>query len=112
MIWFDVDKTLEELEDADWGEPSYHSHLVETCHELRRKPLRDFTIEDLRIMIGQQIGLPFLVPLALDILEQNPLAEGDFFAGDLLYSVFRVRLVFLERSSAAPGTSRGSRKQL
>ncbi len=28
-------------------------------------------------MIGQSIGLPSLVPLALDILEQNPLAEGE-----------------------------------
>lgn len=41
-------------------------------------------------MIGQRIGLPHLVPLALDVLEQDPLAEGDFYPGDLLRNVCRV----------------------
>lgn len=38
-------------------------------------------------MIGQDIGLPFLIPLALDILETNILAEGDYYGGDLLNAV-------------------------
>ena len=38
-------------------------------------------------MIGQNIGLNFLIPLALDELKQNILAEGDFYEGDLLKSV-------------------------
>lgn len=41
-------------------------------------------------MIGQDIGLPYLVPLALDILRDNPLAEGDMYEGDLLFHVVRV----------------------
>jgi hypothetical protein len=47
----------------------------------------EFTVEDLRIMIGQQIGLWHLMPLTVAVLEQDPLAEGDFYAGDLLSSV-------------------------
>jgi hypothetical protein len=31
--------------------------------------------------------LPHLVPLALDILEHDPLAEGDCYPGDLLMSL-------------------------
>jgi len=40
-------------------------------------------------MIGQRIGLPFLIPLALERLEQEPLAEGDLYHGDLLQAVLR-----------------------
>ena len=85
---------LDELEGKEWEPPDYGSHLVRTCHQLRKKPIGEFTIEDLRIMIGQQIGLGFLIPLALDEIEQNPLAEGDFYPGDLLVSVLRVDLSF------------------
>lgn len=80
-------QTLEELEGKKWGPPSYPSHLVQTCHALRSKPIGTFTVEDLRIMIGQKMGLPHLIPVALDMLEQDPLAEGDYFPGDLLQNV-------------------------
>jgi hypothetical protein len=79
-----LDKSLQELEASDWGEPTCDSHLVTTIHRLRRVPLRQFSVEDLRIMIGQNIGLQYLVPLALGHLRKNPLAEGDFYPGDLL----------------------------
>jgi hypothetical protein len=83
----ELDKSLQELEQADWGEPTYDSHLVTSVHRLRRVPLRQFTVENLRIMIGQGIGLPYLVPLALEHLRKDPLAEGDFYPGDLLKNV-------------------------
>jgi hypothetical protein len=38
----DASKSLQELEGTDWGEPDYPSHLVKTCHRLRRKPLQEF----------------------------------------------------------------------
>lgn len=79
--------SLEQLEKDVWPEPDYNSHLVTTCHKLRKKRLSDFSVEDLRIMIGQGIGLKFLLPKAVDILEENPFAEGDFYAGDLLLAV-------------------------
>tara|TARA_R110002095_G_scaffold179193_2_gene156432 strand:- start:57704 stop:58012 length:309 start_codon:yes stop_codon:yes gene_type:complete len=50
----------------------------------------DFTTEDLRIMIGQQISLFFLVPLALEKLEEDPLAEGHCFHGDLLNAILGI----------------------
>lgn len=82
-----LDKTLEMLEKDNWGEPKYQSYLVATCHQLRRKPLKDFTIEDLRIMIGQNIGLKYLIPMAIEKLEENIFASGHFYEGDLLKSV-------------------------
>jgi hypothetical protein len=88
--------TLEQLEGVDWGEPECSSYLVTTVHRLRRKPVELFTVEDLRIMIGQSIGLEHLVPLALDILEKDCLAQGDFYPGDLACNVVRMDPSFLE----------------
>ena len=83
----DLNKTLEQLDENVWGEPDSDSYLVKTCHQLRNKILKDFTIEDLRIMIGQNINLEYLMPIAIEQLKQNILAEGHFYEGDLLNSV-------------------------
>lgn len=83
----DRNKTLQQLDGEEWGEPPYDSHLVKECHRLRRVPLRDFTVEYLRITIGQQIGLEYLVPLALERLHDDPFAEGAYYPCDLLVSV-------------------------
>lgn len=91
---FDRTKSLQELEQHDWGEPTYDSYLVTTIHSLRRKPLNQFAVEDLRIMIGQKIGLPFLLPLAVEHLEAEPLVAGDLYPGDLLSAVVGVDEAF------------------
>jgi hypothetical protein len=80
-------ETLEQLEGHRCAEAGFDSYLVSTCHRLWTKPVVEFTVEDLRIMIGQRLGLPHLVPLALNILERDPLAEGDDYPGDLLMSL-------------------------
>lgn len=85
--------TLEQLENDDWGEPEFGSHLVTECHRLRRKPIDEFTVEEHRLMIGQNIGLAFLLPAALGHLNTDPLAAGDFYAGDLLRAVISCDMV-------------------
>lgn len=87
---FDRNKSLQELEGQDLGEPNFESHLVISCHELRRKAIGLFEVEDLRIMIEQEIGLCYLIPLALEALEDNIFAEGDLYVGALLHTVLRV----------------------
>lgn len=80
-------KTLENLEKDYWVEPNGDSYLIKTCHQLRKKPLQDFKTEDLRIMISQEIGLKYLIPLAFETLKEDIFAEGDYYEGDLLKSV-------------------------
>lgn len=51
-----VDRTrsLQDLEGTDWGEPPESAtYLIATCHRLHRKRLQEFSVEDLRIMIGR-----------------------------------------------------------
>ena len=82
-------KSLESLEKKTWPALSSEegSYLIKTCNSLRKKQLQVFTTEDLRIMIGQEIGLYFLIPLAIETLADNLFAEGDMYEGDLLKNV-------------------------
>lgn len=41
-------------------------------------------------MIGQEIGLNYLIPLAIEQLAQNIFAEGDMYEGDLLTNVLDI----------------------
>ena len=88
-------KTLENLERDNWGNPpTDQSHLVIRTMELRRVPLEQFTTEDLRIMIGQEFGLFYLLPLAFEKLRKDLFAEGDFYPGDLLNMALKIKHSF------------------
>jgi len=80
-------KTLEQLENDYWEEIDYPTKLVQKCYELRKKKLNDLSIDEVRLLISQNIGLVVLVPLALNFLKVNILAEGNLYPGDLLESV-------------------------
>ncbi len=41
----------------------------------------------MRLLIGQNQGLAHLLPLALEVLCDDPMAEGDMYEGDLLSAV-------------------------
>lgn len=90
MQQVDLTKTLEELEDEWWDEPNFSSRLVLRANELRKKTLCELNNEDLRILIGQQMSLDLLLPLALDKLVENPLRTGNLYMGDLFCSVLKV----------------------
>lgn len=82
-------KTLENLEKDVWMEQGYTSRLMATCHRLRKKLLKDFAVEDLRVMIGQNIGLNYLIPLAIEELRKDILVEGNLYKGDLLMNILK-----------------------
>ena len=91
--------TLDTVDPPAWGPaPPDATPLATRCHELRTKPLRDFTVEDLRIMIGEQVALNHLVWPALDRLRSDSLVEDDDYPADLLASVLRVDSAYWERS--------------
>ena len=79
--------SIEELENDPWPQPNFDSHLALECHRLRKLQLRLLTVENLRIMLGQDIGSRYLVPIALGHLEADPFVAGDLYPGDLLCAV-------------------------
>jgi hypothetical protein len=85
-------KSIENLEKKNWGEiPSDESSIVIRAMKLRKTPLEVFSIDDIRFMIGQQIGLKYLLVLAIEILNENVMAEGNYYEGDLLNSIFLIK---------------------
>jgi CDI immunity proteins len=83
--------SLEQIDQDFWGDaPADASRLIRTAHELRRKPVHALTAEDLRLLIRQEIGVEALVPWAIALLRQDPLTEGDFYPGDLLFAVMKL----------------------
>jgi len=85
-----LDKTLEDVENDIWPDPGEPWNLVVKCHALRKAPLCNFAVEDLRLMIGQKISLEYLMPMALDQLEADPWVSGNFYDGDLLVFVLKL----------------------
>jgi hypothetical protein len=81
------DRSLEELEAVPSTGLEGGSYLLSELRRLRAVPLKQLRIEDIRLLIGQSLGLEFLVPMALDHLEGHPLTAGDFYPGDLLKNV-------------------------
>jgi hypothetical protein len=89
-LLFDSGQSIEQLENHYWKTPDTSYPLVEKCQAYRKIPVDQLSIEQLRLLVGQDIGLPFLVPKALQQLTKNILAEGDLYAGDLLSAVLSI----------------------
>jgi hypothetical protein len=87
----DPSMSLDQLEGRSWGAaPADATRLIRAAHDLRRKPIGDLGVEDLRLLLLQRVSIELLVPLALSRLEPEPLAEGDFYPGDLLVAVLKI----------------------
>lgn len=89
---------LEKINSVDHAEEA-PTHVVKRSHELIKLPLNEYTIEDLRLMIGQEFGLLYLIPLAIEKLHDNLFAGGDMFEGDLLANVLQIDHSFWKQNS-------------
>ncbi|EDP70762.1 hypothetical protein FBALC1_08383 [Flavobacteriales bacterium ALC-1] len=88
-------KSIEQLENDYWTEPNeFTSGLVATCHMYRKIPIDELTIEQLRLLISQKVGLKHIIEIGISELDKNILAEGDFYEGDLLMAISNVQSEF------------------
>ncbi|MFB8089461.1 contact-dependent growth inhibition system immunity protein [Streptomyces sp. NPDC055992] len=86
-----LDRTLDELDPPRWPDPPADAtHLVRKVHALRRVPLRELRPADLRTLVSQQVALPYVVPLAVRLLVDDPLLDAYFYPGDLLLATVNV----------------------
>jgi hypothetical protein len=87
----DERRTLEQLDGQDWGDPATApTGMVARCLRLRRTPLKDFALGDLRLLVSQKIGLRILIPRALERVSDEPLLETEYYPGDLLSMLLHV----------------------
>lgn len=80
----DLSKSIEELEDSYWQDCGLDTYVVRTGQAARKKPLSQLTNEEVRLLIGQRIGLKYVIPLAVSIVSAEPFIEVTFYEGDLL----------------------------
>ena len=97
----DLSKSIEELENDYWITAEFQTILVDKCHRLRQIPIEELTIEQTRLLITQNIGLEFLIPKAMELLNDNILAGGNYYPGDLLNSVLTVKTSYWENHTSS-----------
>jgi CDI immunity proteins len=66
------DKCLEELDALLSSGLEGASYLLSQLRRLGSVPLKQLRIKDRRLLIGQSVGLEFLIPIALDHRESHP----------------------------------------
>lgn len=86
-----LNKSLEELEGEKWPEPAYFStKLVERVYRLRQQPLNELEADDVRLLLSQNMGLKYMIPMAVKILAEDPFHEALYYPGDLLWALLKV----------------------
>jgi hypothetical protein len=81
-------KSIEQLERDIWKNPSeFPTDMVEKYYRYRKIGIAELTNEQIRLLISQQIGIEYLIGIALEKLERNILTECDFYECDLLVAV-------------------------
>ncbi|MGA5120941.1 contact-dependent growth inhibition system immunity protein [Streptomyces pseudogriseolus] len=86
-----LDRTLDELDPPRWTPPaSDATHLVRRVHEVRRVPLGELGPADLRVLVTQRVALPYVLPLAVRLLLEEPLLDAYYYGGDLLLATVNV----------------------
>ncbi|MES5824435.1 contact-dependent growth inhibition system immunity protein [Streptomyces sp. RG80] len=86
----DRTRSLEQLEQCRWPDPPEGATaMVKNVHDLRRSPVGALQPHELARLIGQDVGLPWLLPLAVEILRDTAprQAAGGWYDDDLLYAV-------------------------
>jgi hypothetical protein len=98
----DERRTLQQLDGQDWGDPeTAPTGMVARCLRLRRTPLNAISAGDLRLLIGQKIGLNVLIPKAIERVSRNPLVETEYYPGDLLSALLGVDGTYWSDNSVA-----------
>lgn len=84
---FDRKKTLVQLKREKFEDPRWDFIPFPSGFFLRNVPLEKLRANDLWTLIRQGIGLDYLIVLALERLEVEPLLKSHHLEGDLLSAV-------------------------
>ncbi|WP_295118575.1 contact-dependent growth inhibition system immunity protein [uncultured Chitinophaga sp.] len=79
-----LDNTIETLENKIWEYKKFPTILIETCHNARKKKIKDLSLNELRTLLTQDIGIPYILPSVMEVLEKDLMTDTRFYPGDLL----------------------------
>jgi hypothetical protein len=83
----DIRRNLLELAPGCFDDAEYDDQVAMLARRLAVKPLRKFNATDLYAAIRLNVGLPWVVPLAMARLEEDPFVAAGSHPGDLLTTV-------------------------
>ena len=89
-IDFDPHKTLMQLDPDAWDPDALDPEWGVFVQRLANKPLRKFLPTEMYALLQRQLGLPFVVPLAINRLEADPFLQAAQYPGDLLTVLIEV----------------------
>ena len=69
---------------------NFNSHLVMRIEQVIDKKISDLTESDIRLLVNQSFGLEYVIPLAINLLEEDLFLESDFYEGDLLLNLISI----------------------
>ncbi|CAN7662876.1 contact-dependent growth inhibition system immunity protein [Rhizobium sp. LjRoot30] len=72
-------------------------YYPELIVEAARKPIDQLEPEEIRLLVGQQIFLEPVLPFAMAMLEEDPLADTEYYAGDLLSACIGIDETFWQK---------------
>lgn len=81
--------------DTSLSEPNFRSGLTERIAEAWTTPLPELTGAQVRVLVGQKLGLRWLAAPVSSFLHQNPRAECDLYPGDLMCAALHAHDQFL-----------------
>ncbi|MFJ9529167.1 hypothetical protein GTX53_18345 [Streptomyces sp. SID5594] len=86
----DIQKPLEQLEGFEWpAPPDDATGFAKAAQSLYKRPIGSLNAHELSRLIGQDIGLPWLLPIAVKILRETVDDQHltGFYDDDLLTAV-------------------------
>jgi hypothetical protein len=90
----DLNKSISQIQGWIWNQaiPNIEDSSYEECnfYRLHKIPINKYKTEDIYFMIEQETCLDFLVPMALNILNDNILIKAEDYSGDLLIRILRL----------------------
>lgn len=87
-------KSIAELENIECTDCGLDSYVVRTSINALKKPLNQLSIEEVRLLITQKLGVKYLLPVAVGALENDLFQEVKYYDGDLLNAVLHLPMSF------------------
>ena len=86
-------KSIEQLEKVHWKEETdFPTDLIKRCFQYRKIPINELSVDQIRTLLSQKIGVKYLIELAMDKLAEDIMIEADLYKGDLLETVSKITL--------------------
>ena len=73
--------------------------MIDQVHRLRIIQIERLEPKEIRLLIGQEVGLKYLIPVAFDILRDDLFIDTELFEGDLLQNVIKVDIDFWDNNN-------------